>query len=243
MNYNQLSRALLSLVDLVETLRGPEGCPWDAKQTNVTVKSYMLEEAYEVLDAIEKSSPPNVCQELGDLLFHIIFLARLAEEKKEFDIIEVIEKITEKMIRRHPHVFGDAKVNNTEEVIDNWAKIKQEEQADMGNVPSYLGGIPKALPALMRAHRLSERHFKYTQNPPAPDEVRDQTLKSLERLEEAIKDRDKDRFGREMGGCLFTLANLARIWGFNSEHLLRVSNESFVAGHEMSDTDQGPLNE
>ncbi|MBW2216862.1 MAG: nucleoside triphosphate pyrophosphohydrolase, partial [Deltaproteobacteria bacterium] len=119
MDPDRLLKAVTGLVDLVEKLRGPGGCPWDAKQTDATIKLYLLEEAYEVLDAIEKTSPPDVCEELGDLLFHIFFLARLAEERKEFDFSEVVEKITEKMIRRHPHVFGNTTVDSADDVAVN----------------------------------------------------------------------------------------------------------------------------
>ena len=230
MNNNRLFRALQSLVDLVKTLRGPEGCPWDAKQTDVTIKSYLLEEAYEVLDAIEHTSPSHVCQELGDLLFHIVFLARLAEERKEFDFTEVIEKITEKMVRRHPHVYGEVKVHHAKDVTDNWARIKQEEQRDNAEPSPYLGGIPKKLPALMRAHRLGERFSKAAESPPTPPHhVWEDTIKGFDRLKAAVGRKEKDRFGREMGKLLFCLATLARAWGFNSEHLLRAANEEFVA--------------
>jgi len=116
MNKDKLSRALLSLSELMSRLRMPCGCPWDAQQTDSTIKMYLLEEAYEVLDAIERKAPEDVCGELGDLLFQIIFLARLAEERGEFDLVDVMEKIAEKMIKRHPHVFGSTRVKSVEDV-------------------------------------------------------------------------------------------------------------------------------
>jgi tetrapyrrole methylase family protein/MazG family protein len=125
MNKDQLAKALSALSDLVSRLRGPEGCPWDREQTDSSIKMYLLEEAYEVLDAIENGSPEGVCEELGDLLFQIIFLASLAEVRGEFDLTEVMEKIASKMIRRHPHVFGDAQVKNPAEVSKNWEEIKK----------------------------------------------------------------------------------------------------------------------
>ncbi|HDZ89447.1 MAG TPA: nucleotide pyrophosphohydrolase, partial [Deltaproteobacteria bacterium] len=119
MDAQRLAAAMRSLMELVDRLRGPGGCPWDAEQTDATVRIYLLEEAYEVMEAIEGSSPQEVCAELGDLLFQILFLARLASERGEFDLIEVIEGITRKMIRRHPHVFGDAKIQNVDDVSSN----------------------------------------------------------------------------------------------------------------------------
>ena len=132
MEPDKLSGALLALVELVARLRGPGGCPWDAKQTDETLKIYLLEEAYEVLDAVERSSPRQVCQELGDLLFQILFLAHLAEERQEFDLVDVLETIREKMIRRHPHVFGDVAVETAEDVAENWAEIKRNEKEGKG---------------------------------------------------------------------------------------------------------------
>ena len=127
MDPTRLTEAVKALVQLVDRLRGPGGCPWDAKQTDSSIKVYLIEEAYEVLDALEKSIPEEVCMELGDLLFHVVFLAKLAEERNEFDFVEVVEKITEKMVRRHPHVFGDVRVDNAEDVAYNWARIKRNE--------------------------------------------------------------------------------------------------------------------
>ena len=152
MNSNRLSKAVVALTDLVTRLRSPAGCPWDAKQTDSTLKMYLLEEAYEVLDAIENSSPEDVCLELGDLLFQILFLAQLAAERKEFDFTDVVEKITEKMIRRHPHVFGETRVADAEDVKRNWAKIKAKEKEAARKTSSVVESVSMNLPALLRAH-------------------------------------------------------------------------------------------
>ena len=157
MELNRLSSAIVELARLVGRLRSPGGCPWDARQTDSTIKMYLLEEAYEVLEAVEGSSPMDVCQELGDLLFQILFLAQLAAEREEFDFTDVVEGITEKMIHRHPHVFGGVSVETAEDVALNWAKIKREEKKEAGRTTSQLDGVPEGLPALSRAHRLSER--------------------------------------------------------------------------------------
>lgn len=217
MNKDKLSRALLSLSELVSRLRGPCGCPWDAQQTDATIKMYLLEETYEVLDAIERGSSEDVCQELGDLLFQIIFLARLAEETGKFDLVEVIEKITEKMIKRHPHVFGSTRVNSAEDVAENWVRIKKGEVS-----------VPESLPALLRAHRLGERTSKMTTDSPDVEEIWNMVEEAFEDLRKAILDRDKQRIGEETGDLLFGLVNLARHWGLNAEHLLRIVNKKFL---------------
>jgi MazG family protein len=223
----KLSAAVETLVNLVAKLRGRGGCPWDAKQTDSTIKLYLLEEAYEVLDAIESSSPQDVCQELGDLLFHILFLARLAEERGEFDFAEVVQRITEKMIRRHPHVFGQTRVDNAVDVASNWARIKKEEKKVSGDTSSLLDGVPKNLPALLRAHRLSERVSKARNDIPNVDVAWEKVLEGFEALKAAVFTRDRDLFAREMGAYFFCLVDLARLWEFNSEHLLREANKEF----------------
>jgi len=228
MGTERLTGAVAVLVDLVAQLRGPDGCPWDAEQTDSTIKLYLLEEAYEVLEAIEESSPGDVCQELGDLLFHIIFLARMAEERQEFDFTEVVESITEKMIRRHPHVFGRTNVDNAEDVAINWARIKKEEKKTSGDSSSLLDGVPVNLPALLRAHRLSERASKSGPDSPDTGDTWDKVLEKFESLRTAVANNDRDLIGREMGGFFFCLVRLARHWGFNSEHLLRTANKEFI---------------
>jgi MazG family protein len=227
MNPERLSRAVAALVDLLAKLRGPGGCPWDAKQTDSTIRLYLLEEAYEVLDAIERAAPQDVCQELGDLLFHILFLARLAEERKEFDFTGVVERITEKMIRRHPHVFGQKTVDSAEEVVDNWARIKKEEKKVSGDTSSPLNDIPVNLPSLLRAHRLTERASKVFNDSPDPGDVWDSVVERFEGLKAAVVGQDRDLFGREMGAYFFCLVNLTRLWRFNSEDLLRTANKEF----------------
>jgi MazG family protein len=230
----QLSNSMDGLVDLLARLRSPGGCPWDAKQNDSSIKLYLLEEAYEVLDAVEKASPSDVCQELGDLLFQIIFLARLAEERDEFGFSDVVEKITEKMIRRHPHVFGSVQVNGAEEVADNWARIKEAEKKNSGEQPSTLSSIPRNLPALLRAHRLSERSAKISENSPSEEDSWENVIGSFEALREALRHKDKAALGCEIGRHLLGLANLARVWGLNSEHLLRTANNEFIASFEKA---------
>ncbi len=235
MDPDRLSRAVEALADLVAKLRGPGGCPWDAKQTDSTIRLYLLEESYEVLDAIERSGPSDVCQELGDLLFHILFLARLAEERKEFDFTDVVERITEKMIRRHPHVFGQGRVDTAEDVADNWALIKKEEKTVSGDASSLLNDVPMNLPALLQAHRLSERASRASHDSQNADDAWDKVVEGFKGLKAAVDSRDRDLFDREMGAHLFCLVTLARLWGGNSEHLLRAANKEFKARFEKTE--------
>jgi len=228
MNKEALSEAISNLIGLALKLRGPGGCPWDALQTDSTIKLYLLEEAYEVLDAIERGSPEDVCLELGDLLFQIIFLVMLADERGEFDMVEVIEKVTEKMIKRHPHVFGKASVNSPAEVSENWQKIKMTERRGAKSPSSMLQDVPVNLPALLRAHRLSERAAKVGFDWEGREAIREKVKEEFYELEEVLTAKDRDRIGEELGDLLFSLVNMARHWGLNSELLLRDANQKFL---------------
>src|SRR5512147_1277000 len=144
------------LLELVTRLRAPDGCPWDREQSPATVKRYVLEEAYEVVDAVDHDSPTHVSEELGDLLFMLIFLAHLYEEQGAFRLDEVLQKVAEKMIRRHPHVFANRRVDSSTQVKENWEEIKRQEQAN-SSLGATLEGLPRSLPALMRAQRFISR--------------------------------------------------------------------------------------
>ena len=228
MDPDKLSRAMVALVKLVEQLRGPDGCPWDARQTDTSIKIYLLEEAYEVLGAIEKSSPPEVCSELGDLLFQILFLAQMASERKEFDFVKVVEGITEKMTRRHPHVFGRTRAETAEDVARNWSRIKRAEKDVSCDKSSPLNGIPVGLPALLRAHRMSERASRLALNRLAEGEAWGEVQGEFEGLSKAVAGRDRALIGDKMGRLLFSLVNLARCLGLNAENLLRLANKGFL---------------
>ncbi len=228
MTDDRLTKSLLGLTALVKRLRGPGGCPWDRQQTLSTVKIYLLEEAYEVLDAIERDSSRDVCQELGDLLFQIVFLASIAQEKDEFTLADVMEQITEKMIHRHPHVFGQETVNSPEEVSQNWEKIKDREQDYAKTTSSLLLHIPVHLPALLRAHRLSDRASKVGFDWETKEGIWEKVKEEFEELAKAIRNRAKDRIAEEIGDLFFSIVNLARHWGLNAEHLLRDANQKFI---------------
>jgi tetrapyrrole methylase family protein / MazG family protein len=232
MENDRLSGAVSALNNLVLRLRGPEGCPWDAMQTDDTAKMYLLEEAYEVLDAIDRKDPEHVCEELGDLIFQIFFLAVLAGERGEFDLVKVIESITEKMIRRHPHVFGDKTVEGTSEVSDNWEKIKREEKNGEKSASSLLNDVPINLPALLRANRLSERASKTGFDWLGKEDVWEKVKEEFEELSRSINEQDDKKVWEEMGDLMFSLVNLARHWGFNSEQLMMDANRKFVKRFE-----------
>ncbi len=228
MNRDRLAAELERLTDLVARLRGPGGCPWDAEQTEKTIRMYLLEEAYEVLEAVETGSWEDLCGELGDLLFQILFLARIAEEKGAFDLVNVLERITEKMIHRHPHVFGSVQAETPEQVAANWAKIKQEEKGVDKGVSSALETVPSGLPALLRAHRLSRRAARAAgEGLEAPKADWTEVEQGIERFRKALE-ADGDARERRLGDLLFALVGLAGRHGLNAEDALRKANQRFV---------------
>jgi len=237
MTKNRLSGAVSSLNDLVFRLRGPGGCPWDAEQTDDTAKMYLIEEAYEVLDAIGSKSPEDVCEELGDLIFQVFFIAALAKERGEFDLTGVIERITEKMIRRHPHVFGDKTVTGSSDVSDNWDRIKREEKKENNSPLSRLNNVPVNLPALLRAHRLSERASKVGFDWAGKEEIWEKVEEEFGELAGAVKENDEKKVREEMGDLMFSLFNLSRHWGFNSEQLMQDSNRKFINRFERMESE------
>lgn len=226
MDHLKLAQAATRLTDLVSRLRGPGGCPWDAKQTEETIRMYLLEEAYEVLDAVERGSREELCGELGDLLFQVLFLARLAEEEGAFDLVDVMEGITEKMIRRHPHVFGSVSLETPEEVAESWARIKREEKGGRKGADGP-GDVPDGLPALLRAHRLTQRAAA-AEGAEDPRASRADIERDLEALNHALEREDRDDLEERLGAMLFDLAGLAGRCGLNAEDLLRRTNRRFA---------------
>jgi len=214
---------LSSLYEIIEALRGEEGCPWDKKQTPQTLKKYLLEEAYEAYEAISKEDPKEVEEELGDLLFLLLFIIYLYEEKKGFTLRELVELTFQKMIRRHPHVFGEEEARTAEEVLTKWQKIKEKE----GKGDSILGNIPRSLPALQRAYRLGERASRVGFDWERADEVFPKIEEELEELKSALSEGSQDKITEELGDLLFTLANLARKLEINPEEALKVALDKF----------------
>jgi MazG family protein len=228
MNRDAVAGSFTALAELVSRLRGPHGCPWDAEQTYDTIKVYLLEEAYEVVDAVDLGSAEDICSELGDLLFQILFLASIAEDHGDFHLVQVLEKITGKMIQRHPHVFGTTKVSGPEEVAENWEKIKTQERGSNQSPSAYLQSVPANLPALLRAHRLTERASKHQPETSGGRGCWERVQGRFERLGKDVAARDQGRVGQSLGDLLLSLADMARCWGHNAENLLRRANREFI---------------
>lgn len=240
MNPNDPAEVFTALWALVEKLRGPGGCPWDAKQTAESIKTYVLEEAYEVADAVERGSPEDVRQELGDLLFQVLFMASLYKDGGHFGLQEVIEAVHRKMIRRHPHVFGPVEVNSAEEVAANWEKIKKEELGLSENSRWPLEKVPENLPSLLRAYRLIERASKHGLFASEEEETWSTLQGAWKALGEALLQKDRSLMGRFIGEVLFGLAVLARQRGLNAEDLLRDKNRRFIEETKQGFEGDGP---
>ena len=223
---NQKVSFLDKLLGLVETLRGQHGCPWDKEQTPQSVIVYLIEEAFELAEAIETEDLDEIRSELGDVLFHIVFIARMFQEQGEFDVQDVARAITEKMIRRHPHVFKNQTVASSEEVIQNWHNIKLKESRS-AQKRSRLDSIPAKLPALMRAYRISDRAAKSGFEWTDITGVSRKWEEPLERLKPALRSQDKNLFYQEFGDLLFRLVNVARIAGIHPETALAGSIRNF----------------
>jgi MazG family protein len=216
------------LVELVEILRSDHGCPWDREQTPEQIKTYLLEEAYEVLEALESGNPEDVCAESGDLLFHILFLARIFEEAGDFNIRDVVQTITEKMIRRHPHVFGQAQVSSSDEVRHRWHEIKMAEAKDKDTAQSsFLDSVPQKLPALMRAYRISERAAELGFDWPDLDSLLKKLDEKLAELKSALKRANAEKSAEELGDLLFTMVNLSRFMRVHPEAALTQTISKF----------------
>jgi MazG family protein len=224
--------AVKKLLALMARLRGPDGCPWDREQTLKTLRPYVLEETYEVLEAMESGDPREHCEELGDLLLQIVFQARIAEEEGRFDFADVAEAISAKLVRRHPHVFGDAQVKDAEGVMRQWVALKREEKAARGGGHSVLEGVPRELPALARAERLTEKASRIGFDWPDAAGARAKVEEELGELDEAIRQGDRERVEDELGDVLFAVANLARKLSLPPEEALRNAVARFIARFE-----------
>jgi len=225
------------LVDLVRTLRSDTGCPWDRAQTPEKIKIYLIEEAYEVLDALESGSNEEVCGELGDLLFHIVFFARLFEEAGAFDIEDVVRRIVQKMIRRHPHVFGKAQVNSVDDVKAQWQEIKATEpRKKTGKQPSLIDGVPAGLPILMRAYRVAERASMAGLNFPNVKEIVGKIDDEFAALKDVLERGKNEAYPEKLGNLLFAISNLSRSIGVHPETALRQAVSRFVAQFEYLET-------
>ena len=217
--------SFVALIDLIRTLRGPNGCPWDRKQTPADVKSYLVEELYEVLEAIDRGDKEHLQEEVGDLLFMILFLTNLYEENNTFTLKEALDGIIKKMIHRHPHVFGDTRAETVEEIRSNWQTLKEKEGKPPGK--SLLGSIPAHLPSLYQAFRMTLKASKVGFDWENAAQVLDKVREEIDELEQELAGADRERKEHEIGDLLFSIANLSRHLDIEPEQALRTCNEKF----------------
>ena len=215
------------LVELMRRLRGPDGCMWDRQQTHESLKPYLIEEAYEALAAIDERNADKLKEELGDVLFQVIFHAQIANEQGNFDIYDVIRQVCQKMIRRHPHVFGQVKVSDTQEILANWEQIKQAEKKP--GEASVLSGVPPQLPALLRAHRVQEKAARVGFNHQSTEQAFQKLREELGEFEAAVRQNNQEDMEMEMGDLLFSLVNVARFLEVNPEEALRKTIMKFIS--------------
>jgi len=218
-------------IDVVRKLRAPDGCPWDKEQTHDTLRQYLIEEAYELVEAIEENDDELIKEELGDVLLQVILHSVIAEETTRFSIEDVLTKISEKMIRRHPHVFGDVEANTPEQVLKNWDQIKKAEKAqkpqkETGN--SLLNSVPKHLPALMRTEKLQKRAARHGFDWPDVSGALNKLKEEIAEMEDAIKNNHSENIKEEVGDLIFSVVNVARKLDIQAEDALQQTNKKFI---------------
>lgn len=227
-------RTFDELVQLMMRLRGPDGCPWDRKQTLPDLKAYVIEESYEVLDAIDQNDRAALVEELGDLLLQAVFIAEITRAEGSYDIYDSITAIHDKLVRRHPHVFGDVEANDAEQVLVNWEKLKQDERKAENK--SVLSGVPQAMPALLKASRLTEKAARVGFDWRRTEDVFEKVEEEIAELREAIDAGDTAHIHEEIGDLLFTIANIARKVNVNPEEALQSTNRKFMRRFESMES-------
>lgn len=220
----KLSEKFDKLVEIMEILRSEKGCPWDRVQNHDTLKRYLLEETYELIEAIENKDPKSIKEELGDLILQIVFHSQIAKEQGNFDINDVIDSIIQKMIGRHPHVFGEAEFKTPEEVLNQWDERKKEE-GKLGS--SILEGIPLTLPSLLKAYKIQSRVAKVGFDWDNIDGIFEKLTEEINELKEAVELKHRDKIEEEVGDVLFSIVNIARFLKIDPETALRKTNRKF----------------
>lgn len=223
-------RTFDDLVQLMTTLRGPNGCPWDRKQTLPDLKPYVIEEAYEVVDAIDRNDRAALLEEIGDLLLEAVFIAEITREEGTFDVYDSVTAIHDKLVRRHPHVFSDAEAKDAEQVLVNWEKLKSEERKAENK--SVLSGVPQSLPALLKASRLTEKASRVGFDWRRTEDVFEKLDEEIAELREAVDSGQTAKLEEEIGDLLFTIANIARKVKVNPEEALQSTNRKFMRRFE-----------
>lgn len=228
-----------NLIKIMEALRGPNGCPWDKEQTRDSLKPFLLEELYELLEALDDGDPEKIKEELGDLLFQIVFHCQLSEEMGEFNISDVIDKIADKMVSRHPHVFGEKEVKTHCELLHNWEESKKREGKQR---ESIFEGIPKGLPALLRAHKLQDKASRIGFDWKRIENVFEKLNEELDEFKTALGKKDQREIEDELGDIFFVLVRISNFVGVNPEDALRKTISKFIHRFrhiEMKASEQG----
>lgn len=224
----QIHAELDRLLDIMERLRSPDGCPWDRAQTRRDVAVYLMDEACEVVDAVHDGSPDDIKEELGDLFFQILFFARMAEEEGQYDLGDVMAAVGEKMIRRHPHVFGNGKAETVDDIRETWEAIKRKEKdGDRGDT-SLAIDAPRSLPPLNRAWKITKKAAQVGFDWPSIEGVIEKVEEELMELKDSLEKDGKDRVEEELGDLLFSLVNLSRHAGVHPDSALRCSIQKFM---------------
>ena len=225
MDKQQVAEKFINLLEIVETLRGPDGCPWDKEQTNESLLPYFLEEAYELMESVDRKDWDTFKEELGDIMLHVVLQAQISSENSGFNVSDSLDILNEKLVRRHPHVFGDKKTDAAFHAKQNWEAAKHEEK----NRKSRLDGVPMALPALVRAQRLQEKASYAGFDWEKVEEVWDKVHEEIQELKEAQTKNTREHIEEEIGDVLFAIVNLARFLKFPAEDALRKTNQKFTS--------------
>ena len=232
---------LEELIDVVAKLRAPDGCPWDREQTHASLRPNMLEEAYEAVDAIDDNDAPHLREELGDVLLQVLLHSQIASEANEFTLDDVAKELKEKLIHRHPHVFGTAKINKADDVLKTWDKLKSEEKTER---KSAMDGLSRSQAALISAQKISKRAVKTGFEWPNEESLYDCVMSEIEEFKEAEIEKDKNHMEEEMGDILFAIVNLARWNKIDAEQALLKANKKFEKRfRKMENLATKPLND
>lgn len=237
----QKYKNLEELIEVVAKLRAPDGCPWDREQTHTSLRPNMLEEAYEAVDAIDENDMAHLREELGDVLLQVLLHSQIASESNEFTLDDVAKELKEKLIHRHPHVFGTAKINNSDDVLKTWDKLKSEEKTER---KSAMDGLSRSQAALISAQKISKRAVKTGFEWPNEESLYDCVMSEIEEFKEAEIEKDKNHMEEEMGDILFAIVNLARWNKIDAEQALLKANKKFEKRfRKMEDLATKPLND
>ena len=219
--------AFKKLTEIVDTLMGENGCPWDKVQTRESLKPYLVEEVYETLEALDGNNPEEIKDELGDLLYQILFHAKISENRNEFNIKDVVESISEKMVRRHPHVFQEGSLETPEQVVTQWEEIKKQEKNN-AHRESVLDGVPKNLPGLLRAQKLQKKAAKHGFDWDEITAVFDKLDEEIKEFKEAVLKKKNTDIQSEIGDIIFVITNIAKFYKVDAEEALRSTNNKFI---------------